>query len=264
MAESQWITSDLPVLYLEIQAGQTRFPRRPVRPGRFVLGAHPTCQMQLGGDDMPLIHSLLVTDEAGVVLERIASHPPLLVNGNDVESVEINDGDLIQIGGVCFSVQFDEDFQPIKLESAESKQISLTDPQLFNEADEPELSSLSAAELVDLITADMELVEDFESAQALGLAGMADAALSLENSYEESLFGDAMADFDADDPESIYQHLSRIAEDLNSRAVLLRDASNMPAEQTKILLEQQALLSRQLDSLVNRLARNTIPMRKSA
>ena len=68
-------------LTLEICRGRTRFPERPVAGPRFFIGSGEGCDLRLGGDLLPSIHSLIQTRGEGLFLEPIAANPPLLVNG---------------------------------------------------------------------------------------------------------------------------------------------------------------------------------------
>ena len=69
------------LLVLEICSGRTRFPLRPVRSTRFLIGAGEGCDLQLGGTDMPPLHSIIHVDRVETLLETVALTPPLKVNG---------------------------------------------------------------------------------------------------------------------------------------------------------------------------------------
>src|SRR5688500_1252666 len=53
----------LQTIWLEVRRGRTRAPRRAVRRQRFLIGAGSNCQLQLGGSDIPILHSILLVDE---------------------------------------------------------------------------------------------------------------------------------------------------------------------------------------------------------
>src|SRR5579871_217763 len=87
-----------PRLTLEICRGRTRFPQRPVAGPRFFIGSGEGCDLRLGGDILPSIHSLIQTRADGIWLEAVAENPPLLLNGHITKGEWLRDGDLLEIG----------------------------------------------------------------------------------------------------------------------------------------------------------------------
>ncbi|RPI85854.1 MAG: FHA domain-containing protein, partial [Planctomycetaceae bacterium] len=94
-----------PHLVLEITRGRTRFPLRPVPGPRYLIGAAVTCDLRLGGNGMPALHSLISVEDQIYTIEAIASDPPLKVNGERVQVADLRDGDLLEIGDVELTVR---------------------------------------------------------------------------------------------------------------------------------------------------------------
>src|SRR4051812_43150982 len=83
---------------LEVCRGRTEHPLRPVHSERFLIGSSPRCDLRLGGEDMPPLHSLIVIDGTDVWLEAVAPRPHLVVNDRPQSSVRLADGDHIRVG----------------------------------------------------------------------------------------------------------------------------------------------------------------------
>lgn len=88
----------LPVVFLEIKQGRTAFPYRPVQGNRFLIGSASCCDLCLGSQSVPQLHSLLHIDKDDVVLEAVADFPLLKINGEIERSKSLCDGDVIEIG----------------------------------------------------------------------------------------------------------------------------------------------------------------------
>ena len=88
----------LPVVFLEIKQGRTAFPYRPVQGNRFLIGSASCCDLCLGSQSVPQLHSLLHIDKDEVLLEAVADFPLLKINGEIERSKALSDGDVIEIG----------------------------------------------------------------------------------------------------------------------------------------------------------------------
>ncbi|MCY2967250.1 MAG: hypothetical protein NT069_27050 [Planctomycetota bacterium] len=146
-------------LLLEITRGRTRFPLRPVRGPRYLIGAAVTCDLRLGGEGMPALHSLITTEDQVCELEAIAAEPALRVNGQVVQSVRLKDGDVIEIGEVELTARMVAGRTPASIAPME---IAMSD-------DRP-LSELTASELVQRIEAEQYEVDQFEQGRRAGAA----------------------------------------------------------------------------------------------
>lgn len=147
-------------LVLEITRGHTRFPLRPVRGPRFLIGAAVTCDLRLGGHGMPALHSLISLDDDGYTLEAIASDPPLLINRELVQIADLHDGDIIIIGEVEMTV---------RLVASQSPACGTSPlPHTAKEFDDRPLADHSAAELIEHIELEQEALERVELGRRAG------------------------------------------------------------------------------------------------
>ncbi len=159
-----------PGMWLEIRRGKTNFPLRPISGERFLIGAGSHCHLQLGGDHVPMLHSLLVIEGQTVHLEAVIAEPPLLVNGEACRMVELRDEDLVSIGDFEFVFHRLVTSEPVSQPSA--PECSDLD-QVSSVAD---LSRLSALELVNLIEEEAQHISAFNRSREQGAAGLIDAA----------------------------------------------------------------------------------------
>jgi hypothetical protein len=163
---------NIPVhLVLEVIRGNTRFPRRPVHKARYLIGAGESCDLRLGGDDMPALHSIIKTTGPEVTLEAIAAEPVLAVNGSQIETTLLKDGDVITVGELELLARMEPGQTPAGAVTLPEHGELVTDSQRS-------LEELSAAELVDLIDLEELAIEDFEGRQQVGLKGLAQAIMS--------------------------------------------------------------------------------------
>ncbi len=159
-----------PGMWLEIRKGKTNFPLRPISGERFLIGAGSHCHLQLGGDHVPMLHSLLVIEGQTAHLEAVITEPPLLVNGQARRMVELQDEDIVTIG--------DFEFVFHRLASSEPfSQASVSElPELEEVSEVADLSRLSALELVNLIEEEAQQITAFNRSRELGAAALIDAA----------------------------------------------------------------------------------------
>lgn len=158
-----------PRLTLEICRGRTRYPQRPVSGPRFFIGSGEACDLRLGGDVLPTIHSFIQTRGNGLWLEAVAAEPALLINGQRTRGEWLRDGDLLDIGPfqlvahlIAVRGQLSQRVSAVPTPLAENR------VEIPLEAAEPDLSSLSASELVDLIEEQHAMVEEFEDGRRAG------------------------------------------------------------------------------------------------
>lgn len=247
-----------PPLLLEIERGRTRFPLRPVRTGRFLIGSGANCDLRLGGH-MPLLHSILLVEKDEVTLEAVASVPPLKVNGVDVENVSLRDGDRIELGSFEIVVRRPEfDIAP---ETAETEDDPLDDVAAKAPAE------ASATELVAEIEREEALVEEFDEGVRLGAAALLQAALARPRDVPQVRLADPAPVESADPPRraraesrllsELERTLARLDEftqglEERSRRLSRREASY--AEAATLLLETQEKLAEQVDALCRKVA----------
>ena len=144
-------------LVLEVSRGRTRFPQRPVTGPRFLIGSAITCDLRLGGADIPAIHSLIVHSDEGYELETLVGDPELKVNGEVVQQAWLRDGDRIEIGSIELTAMM----------VAEAPFANQT-----MSADRPALEQMTTAELVDYIEHEQDQLARHELARHAGAAAL--------------------------------------------------------------------------------------------
>ncbi len=160
-------------VWLEIQRGRTRFPRRPVSSERTLIGCGSTCHLQLGGDGIPMVHSLIVQQADELSIEALVAEPPLIVNDAPCRRSTLQAGDTISIGPFQFTLVMHDHECPGSRSGVPSDRRDCAD-----DAEESDAGELSVEALVDQLETDMQLVEDFEAGRRRGLARLLRAARS--------------------------------------------------------------------------------------
>lgn len=155
-------------LVLEVTRGRTRFRRRPVNHPRFLIGAGSTCDLRLGGEGVPALHSIITVNGRDIQLEAIAAEPALLVNGRKIQQTSLSDGDLIVIGDVELVARLEAGHTPA------AAQATAADALLTVETERP-LAELSAAELVERIEQEELQIEATERRRHEGRIALLEA-----------------------------------------------------------------------------------------
>jgi hypothetical protein len=181
-------TSDsLPVVFLEIKQGRTAFPYRPVQGNRFLIGSASCCDLCLGSQSVPQLHSLLHIDKDEVVLESVAEFPLLKINGDIQRSKKLCDGDVIEIGRFQLVARISSSFNASLVEQR-------------------------SAERLENIHTILEPVEDDLTIEHETDNESGDNATSLDDEVEiESLPNDELSIHDGVDDESTNDELSILA-----------------------------------------------------
>jgi hypothetical protein len=164
-----------PLLTLEIRRGRTRFPQRPVSGPRFFVGSGESCDLRLGGDGIPALHSLIQINAQQVWVEALAAEPPLLLNGAPTRGEWLRDGDRLTIGQFELLAHLIPVGSLFQEEPARSPLLSVGDltAELAAIGDEPaDVGNLSASDLVERFEHEQALVDEFESNQRAGIEAM--------------------------------------------------------------------------------------------
>jgi pSer/pThr/pTyr-binding forkhead associated (FHA) protein len=156
---------EAPRLVLEITRGRTRFRRRPVTGSRFLIGGGVTCDLRLGGEHVPVLHSLITIHEGEVHIEAIAPKPGLLVNGRGVREAKLSDGDVIGIGDIELLARLSARHAPAGAQSAHSVARPVERP----------LTEMSAVELIDQIELEERQIDEFENRRGTGARALLEA-----------------------------------------------------------------------------------------
>lgn len=239
-----------PLLVLEICSGRTRFPLRPVRSTRFLIGAGEGCDLQLGGANMPPLHSIVHVNHVEALLETVALTPPLKVNGLVVESVLLQDGDEISIGPFEFVAH--RRSPSMENHRAEPLSADASAADMDVETCEPvDVENVSAADLADLIEREEQFVEQFQHRRRLG----ADALLDAIGERIASAAGSEV-DFTDEIPADlnyVLQQVNILSIELERQARRLTEREEEYVEITTTVFEVQQKLTTQLESMVTRL-----------
>lgn len=247
--------SKLPQISIEICAGKTEFPHRPMNRGRFLIGAGSNCDLQLGGDDIPMIHTLLVLDGDGLICESLVAEPALFVNDEAVRSVYLADEDSIRIGPFEFRVHIRNQAEtshaiaePVnEIDIPESQENDDWVSQVLEDADvddlvPEELEQLSAYELIELIEKDHEFIEEFESNIESGEETLTQAAAESHETIDEL------------PSQEMLSQMTSLAQQLEERARELAEKEKNHANEAAALLDAQQRLSVQLEQIVKHLS----------
>ncbi|MFG0295285.1 MAG: FHA domain-containing protein [Maioricimonas sp. JB045] len=212
------------VVCFVVRRGRTRFPQRPLTGERFLIGSGSNCQLQLGGGEIPMLHSVVVRDEEGLWIEALVPTPQLSINGVNTRAGRLGVGDVIAIGPFEFSIQA----ASIVGDSTETR----TDEQPTGPDKPP--AAMTAAELVDAIADDVSEVESWEEDRRAGAAAMLEAAKAAESSAAGP---DEPASIPVTEPLAAPPN-ERFPADLARRAAALMAAQNQLAEMLQTLSDQ--------------------------
>lgn len=161
------------LLSLEVCRGRTQFPVRPIASDRFLIGSGKRCDLRLGGS-VPPLHCIIYRDGGDVWLDAIAAQPAIKVNGRVAQCVRLHDGDLIEIASFHFRLRC---ALPTASSAIASKAEHVEPASLS--AEPADVESMSAAELVERLAAELEDVEEFEDRRLTGAEALLAAAEQL-------------------------------------------------------------------------------------
>lgn len=239
--------SDPSRLWVEVRRGRTRAPKRAVRSERFLIGAGSNCQLQLGGDDIPILHSILLVNEDGAHIDAVVPWPQLIVNGSPCRMADLRDGDQFTIGKFEFAVH---EQRP----AGAGQAISAPWETLPEVAEDEDLGALSVAALLERIDRDQRQVDGWESSREEGARALMQAARG------------AAAGVDADgtaSPDQLLQELQALSLELDRRTRLLARREAECAERAASLLKVHDQIAGQMEQMSVRLAEDTVPPLRS-
>jgi predicted component of type VI protein secretion system len=134
---------------------------------RFLIGAGSNCQLQLGGPDIPILHSILLVEPEGAHIDSVVAAPQLLVNGHPQRSADLQDGDVFSIGKFEFRVHVPQG--AVAQRTAVRCDAVAAEPPV-------RLENLTAAELAAQIEHEERLVHEFEAGRLNGARALLAAA----------------------------------------------------------------------------------------
>jgi hypothetical protein len=228
-----------------------------VESNRFLIGAAEGCDLRLGGADMPPLHSIVHVDHVEALLETVTLTPPLKVNGLVVESVLLQDGDRIGIGPFELLAH-----RPTLVTESSSNEAPSANGVIDiddDTAQQPALSDLSAAELVDLIEDEEQQVRQFEQRRQLGANALMDAVaeridFAAAAPPEIAVVSHNEADETQEEFVQLLEQANTLADDLKRRMEQLADREAAQVQLTEAVFESQQQLASRLESLVSRIA----------
>lgn len=241
-----------PGMWLEIRRGKTNFPLRPVSGDRFLIGAGSHCHLQLGGDDVPMLHSLLVIENNKAYLEAVVCTPPLVINGESHREVELHDEDTVQIGlfeFVFHCIAACEPSSQVATNSAPMISVSLAHDT------EEDLASLSMAELIQRMEDESDRICSFERARERGAAALLEAVRqaacnpAVECVPIKSLRGNRGIADTAEQLRMQSQRLSKREADYLARLKQLQQAQEQLAQQVADFARQVSAWSEEDNSI---------------
>ncbi|QDV53402.1 hypothetical protein Enr17x_54770 [Gimesia fumaroli] len=245
---------------LEITKGKTKFPVRPLQEDRLTIGAGSSCGLQLAGDEMPILHTVVHLKSGEVTIEAIAPQPKLLLNGIPVQSSVVSDGDVITIGAIEFVFRLSSPQTATSVTTAPLSGSPLETSAPFTPdkkrdhsmTNETTLKGLSASELIDLIEQDFQLIEQYETRREQGAAALLSQIKHQKEEQEESLADhEQLSDEEQKgllaDLEAMMEELTKFSEELQQRADQLTNREQSYEVAAASLLETQEKLASQLD-----------------
>ncbi|NIL98576.1 MAG: hypothetical protein GTO53_11705 [Planctomycetales bacterium] len=93
-----------PTVQLEITRGRARDRLRPVHGRTFFIGSGPDCDLVLGDDHFPELHSYLLLTPEAIVIRHLGHQPALRVDGRLHSRATLTDQARIQIGPYEFMI----------------------------------------------------------------------------------------------------------------------------------------------------------------
>lgn len=228
------ITPYLPgdaVAYLRVADGDQRFPFRPVLPGLFLIGQGRSCDLRLGLEEIPPIHSVIHFENQTAILSRVADAPELTVNGTPCSSSSLQHGDLIEIGDVRLAFYL---CNPAQLQEQASAEETRFDSNTLLERIESELH------LIDMESAGSERLQD--------LLKSAHEAADVNHRARTIRFSDYLVDREASQLQNATME-ERIVAALTAQETRLNEICQVLEK----VVQQQQLITTALESVVQRL-----------
>jgi len=220
------IYSNDAVGYLRLASRTTRHPIEPLSPGKFAIGSDVGCQLRLGEDGIPGVHTILDVEADCVHVRCVVSEPQLLVNGQPAQQCDLHDGDLVEIGTHRML---------LRLLSADGR-IPL-DEDAFVVTAEVEAAEASAEQLVDRLGEQLDVIEELANGADVGVEEMI-AAAAAESPTEQSQQGWQRVE------QLLQQQQSASRERLESLTEVLNDV----VRQQKLIADTLEVLSDRVQS----------------
>lgn len=239
------LASNRDVLILEITRGKTRNPLRPVLSDRFLIGSAAACDLTLAGS-VPSLHSVIVAEDGGYRWESLCEQS-LIHNGRSTRSTLLTDGDTVVVGEIELTARIVDWSTSRQIESQDDS--PQPDTPIEDSSPVPSAADMSAAELVDRLEQEIQLVEQFESRRQLGLEALLQAAAKHVPAAEaKSEHAQPVSD-----AQVVQQQLGKLVSRLNSCVSSLEERAGEIARERINLAETIALAIQRERELIDRL-----------
>lgn len=241
-------------LVFEITRGRTGSPLRPISRDRFLIGAGERCDLRLGGNGIPAVHSVVHVDGTEIWLETLADSPDVRVNGRLTRSAALEPGDDLEIGAFKLSLHRTESVQTPRIYGAPVRE-ELTEDELDNPIED--LEELTARELVELIDQEEAIIEEFEARRRLGAQALMDV---VRQRFLESDVDDSTGAEESPTPSQLLNELQAAILSLNEFAQEFEQRTerlSQPETQrvANSLLDFQHQIVSRLDGVLEKIAR---------
>lgn len=244
-------------LVFEITRGRTGSPLRPISRDRFLIGAGDRCDLRLGGEGIPAVHSVVHVDGTEIWLETLADSPDVRVNGRLTRSAALEPGDDLEIGAFSLALHrtdSSESVQAPRIYGAPVRE-ELTEEEIDSPIED--LEELTARELVELIDQEEAIIEEFEARRRLGAQALMDV---VKQRFLEPDVDDGSDGEESPTPSQLLNELQAAILSLNEFAQEFEQRTerlSQPETQrvaNSLLDFQQQIVSR-LDGVLEKIAR---------
>ena len=150
------------VAFLRVADSDARFPIRPISEGSFLIGHGSACDLRLGDQEVPALHSILRVTRSSASITLMAERPELIVNGESVPRAILQDGDLVEIADVRLVFRFVSDEA-----MPESVPATVTHEDDVDTAiDLEKVDELTIPDIVTGLEIEFQLLQDLQSTSA--------------------------------------------------------------------------------------------------
>lgn len=235
------------VAFLRIAASDARFPIRPISEGSFLIGHGTACDLRLGDDEVPALHSILRVTQASASIMLMAESPELVVNGESVNRAVLHDGDVVEIGDVRFVFRFVADNATPNTVAALP-----ADPDEVSESTEPKSrDELSTMDLIAGLDAEFQLLSDLQSTNTESVDRLLSAARAAVDEGSNQLAPPHLRVVSIEDrfTAADRQQLQEVAAKIRQQESRLGDVCHILEQ----IVSQQQIMTTALQSVADRL-----------
>jgi len=213
-------------VWIEVRQGSTQVPMRRMHGDRMLIGAGSQCHCQLGGGGIPILHSVVARDGDEIIIDAVAAHPSLIVNGAETRTAALRAGDIFAIGDFEFGVHIHDS----SLVASE-----------FDDFEVEDLQGLTAGELIARIEDEQQFLDDVEHARDQGAAALLQA---IQNRAP-------VRDSAAVERDKLLEELRQLSAVLDDRAEQIARREAECADRAARLMKVHDEIARQLHRLVD-------------